>query len=207
MPRGDQLAAGAKQATFQQANSHSELENDLKIHLASYVKQKYGINQADYSALIDVLKRGGELPPLVPIPPVEITVITEPGLQPVAEEVFDPGPVPAEEASKVGYRGRARGDHIIIQRVEREHTSNLIIPDSMKAKSDIGFIYSAGEKCETYRQGMLVLFDRFASHGADIDLIDEEGIERKLLLLREYDVQCELEKVTLSPGNLDPLAP
>lgn len=125
---------------------------------------------------------------------------TDPNLQSVAEEIFTeyaPVELPAPEAPKVGYRGKAFGDCILVQRVEKEHTSQLIIPDSMRAKSDIGYIYSAGAKCEKVTQGMLVLFDRFASHGAEIDLIDEDGIQRKLLLLREFDVQCELEKIRL----------
>jgi co-chaperonin GroES (HSP10) len=132
-------------------------------------------------------------------------IAPEPGLQPVAEPVFMPSNIPGPkfdcvielEKPQVGYRGKAHGEHVLVQRVEKEHTSNLIVPDSMKAKSDVGFIYSRGEKCDWVQQGMLVLFDRFASHGADIDLIDEDGIQRKLLLLREYDVQCELEKIKI----------
>lgn len=133
-------------------------------------------------------------------------VFREPGLQPVAEEVFEApepkfmpavGPIPIFEEPKpqVGYRGRPFWDQILIQRVEREHSSNIILPDSMKLKSDIGFVIAVGNKVEKIKEGQLVLFDRFASHGADIDLIDYDGIERKYLLLREYDVQLELEKI------------
>ena len=84
---------------------------------------------------------------------------------------------------------------VLILRVEKEHTSNLIIPDSMKARSDIGFVKAVGEAVKFYKAGQLVLFDRFASHGADICLIDEEGIERNMLLLREYDILMRLKKV------------
>jgi co-chaperonin GroES (HSP10) len=200
MPKGDQLARGGKIAQFQQAVSASELENDLKIHLPEFVISKYSISGERYAELVSMLQRGVSLPSLSPVLQIE----PEPDLIPVAEDPFDPGPVPPVEVESPApeplppasrYRGKARGDHVLVQRVEKEHSSNLIIPDSMKAKSDIGFIYSAGEKCDTFRPGMLVLFDRFSSHGADIDLIDEDGIERKLLLLREYDIQCELEKV------------
>jgi co-chaperonin GroES (HSP10) len=127
---------------------------------------------------------------------------------PLAEEIFDPGPVPElvaevgvqdyyKEKPAVGYRGNAKGDNVLLLRVDKEHTSNLIIPDSMKSRSDIGFIVSVGQKVVDYNAGQLVLFDRFASHGSDVELIDEEGILRKYLLLREYDIMLELEKIQL----------
>ena len=128
----------------------------------------------------------------------------EPGLQNLTDEIYDPGPlpeapepvfmpsniphngeIPVEEKPKFGYEADPAGDCLLIQRVEREHTSNLILPDSLKAKSEIGFVKAAGESVKFYKAGDLVLFDKFASHGSEISLIDEDGIERQMLLLRE----------------------
>lgn len=99
---------------------------------------------------------------------------------------------------KVGYRGQPVGDSVLVQRVEREHSSNLVLPDSMKSKSEIGYIVAVGKKVKLYKQGQMVLFDKFASHGADIELVDEDGIERKYLLLKEYDLLMTLTKVNVS---------
>lgn len=98
----------------------------------------------------------------------------------------------------VGYRGQPVGDSVLVQRVEREHSSNLVLPDSMKSKSEIGYIVAVGKKVKLYKQGQMVLFDKFASHGADIELVDEDGIERKYLLLKEYDLLMTLTKVKVS---------
>jgi co-chaperonin GroES (HSP10) len=106
-----------------------------------------------------------------------------------------------EVKPQVGYRGKPFGDQILVQRVEREHSSSLIIPDSLKSKSDVGYVVAVGAKVEKMQAGQLILFDRFASHGADVDLIDEDGIQRKYLLLREYDALMELEKVSVQPDQ------
>lgn len=126
---------------------------------------------------------------------------------PALEPVFMPEPAveflapkPEEtprEKPQVGYEGDPTGDCVLVQRVEREHSSNLIVPDSMKAKSDIGFIKAVGKAVKFYKPGNLVLFDRFASHGADISLLDEDGVERHMLLLREYDILMRLKKINL----------
>lgn len=215
MSKGDHLASGGKAATFQAARIATEFESDMKIQNARYVGEKYGISPEAYSGYERKLKNGEQLPDLQPLnTPGE----TEPGLQPLADEI-DPGPVPCEAPEPVfmpegaphipnavlpykekpafGYEGDPTGDCVLVQRVEREHTSNLILPDSLKAKSDIGYIKAVGEAVKYYKPGNLVLFDKFASHGSDISLIDEDGVERAMLLLREFDILMRLKKVSL----------
>ena|ERR1039458_9200154 len=139
---------------------------------------------------------GTDVFPELPKGPEGTVSLTREDVIPVAEDPFDAGPVP-ETKPEFGYEGDPVGDCVLIQRVEREHTSNLILPDSLKAKSDLGFVKAVGEAVKFYKPGNLVLFDKFASHGSDISLIDEDGIERHMLLLREYDLLMRLKKVAL----------
>ncbi len=162
MPKGDILAAGGKQATFQGPLSQKEGTDVFR--------------DADPGPV------PGEAP--------------EPVFMP--ENIPHNGKMPVTEKPQFGYIADPAGDCLLIQRVEREHTSNLILPDSLKAKSEIGFVKAAGEAVKFYKAGDLVLFDKFASHGAEISLIDEDGIERQMLLMREYDVLTRLKKVPLS---------
>ena len=155
----------------------------------------------------DILARGGSQATFQgPTREKEGTdVFREPGLQPIADEI-DLGPVPGEDAPEpilpkakpeVGYRGKPFGDNVMIQRVEREHTSNLILPDSLKSKSDLGYVVAIGNRVENVKEGQLCCFDRFAAHGSEFELIDESGIKRQYLLLREYDIMIQLERVKL----------
>lgn len=102
-----------------------------------------------------------------------------------------------QQKPAIGYEGQPVGDSILVQRVEREHSSLLVLPDSLKAKSDIGYVVAVGEEAKKAKQGTLILFDRFASHGADIDLIDSQGVQRSFLLLKDYDVLMSLKKIAL----------
>lgn len=191
MSKGDVLASGGKSAQFQPASNQGELENDLKILPRLSVKEKYGVTDSEYWDALDLLSKKEPLPnwkieedfqaPGISLPPIE--------LQPIAT---------IEEKQTFGYEGDPTGDCVLVQRVEREHSSNLILPDSLKAKSDIGFVKAVGESVKFYKPGQLILFDKFASHGADISLIDEDGIERQMLLLREYDITMRLKKITLT---------
>jgi co-chaperonin GroES (HSP10) len=98
----------------------------------------------------------------------------------------------------VGYEGEPVGDSILVERVEREHSSNLVLPDSLKAKSDLGYVVAVGSEVKRTEKGKLILFDKFASHGADISLIDGDGVERHYLLLKDYDVLMALRRVSSS---------
>ena len=90
-------------------------------------------------------------------------------------------------------------DSVLGQRVEREHSSNLVLPDSMKAKSEIGYIVGVGEKVKRFKKGQMVLFDKFASHGAEIELVDVDGVPRNYLLVKDFDLLLVLKKVTVQP--------
>jgi co-chaperonin GroES (HSP10) len=220
--KGDQLASGGKSATFQGARMQTELESDLKIYGRDFVVAKYDITKEFYFELCRKLKNGEQLPEVLTADEKNaITGAPEPGLQPIAEPIDAPDPrfmpTPAEEFAavktwadspmgleatepkpSVGYEGDPVGDNVLVQRVEREHTSNLILPDSLKAKSDLGFIKAVGEAVKYFKRGDLILFDKFASHGADISLIDEDGVERSMLLLREFDILMRLKKIALN---------
>lgn len=100
-----------------------------------------------------------------------------------------------EDKPRVGYEGQPVGDSVLVARVEREHSSNLVLPDSMKAKSEIGYIVAVGEKVKRFKAGQMVMWDKFASHGADIELLDTEGVERHYLLVKDFDILMGLKKI------------
>jgi co-chaperonin GroES (HSP10) len=196
MSRGDILAAGGKSANFQASQAGSDLENDLKLLPKEDVERKYGLDKGTYEELVGLLRAGGPLPDLK---------VVEAGSPVPPEPVFAPKGIPRNgklakserRKPSFGYIGSPGGDNVLIQRVEKEHTSTIILPDSMKAKSEIGFVKAVGKACKTWKPGQLVLFDKFASHGAENHLLDEQGIEREYLLLREYDILMALKKVPL----------
>ena len=188
--RGDILAKGGRAASFTMGQSDSELAHDLKVLLPLEVQEKYGIGAEVYDELLSDFIAGKELPNLSP--PVEDRVIAEDEV--VIDELPEDVPV---ERPKVGYKGESLGDTVLIQRVDKEHSSNLIIPDSLKAKSEIAYIISAGKLCKYVEEGWLILFDRFASVGMEISLIDEDGIERERLVVHEYDILLKLDKIQL----------
>lgn len=199
---GDQLASGGRSAQFNQASTQSELENDLKIQTPLYVMNKYLIDSPKYKELVKYLTTGEPLPEGIGaaiLEPQERIDGTPLEISAIADPVFDSEFAEVEEAKpEVGYAAEPFGDNILVTRVAKEHTSNLIIPDSMKAKSEIGYVVAVGEAVKNVKAGMLILFDRFASHGNDYKFIDEEGIERPYVLLREYDAMCKLKKFNVS---------
>lgn len=184
--KGDELARGGR-ASFKGAPGKG-LENDLKLLSAEAVQQLYAITPETYADLIGLLERGEALPNLETVP----LRIDHP------EPAFHPGTGIAEPEppKQSGYSGEAFGESLLVYRVEKEHSSGLIIPDSMKARSDVGFVKSVGKKAAAagIKTGVLVLFDKFAAAGGDIQLVDEDGIERECLLLKHYDVQLILKK-------------
>lgn len=185
--RADHLARGGKSASFTMGQSDSELAHDLKTLLPLDVQGKYGIGGEVYNELLADFMAGKELPNLSP----SVEDVPE-----AKDEVVIPEDVPVARP-QVGYKGESLGDTVLIQRVDKEHSSNLIIPDSLKAKSEIGYIISAGKLCKYVEEGWLILFDRFASVGMEISLIDEDGIERERLVVHEYDILLKLDKIQL----------
>ena len=97
---------------------------------------------------------------------------------------------------KVCYRGKARANMVLVSRVEKESNSRIIIPDTSRAKSDIGIVKSAGPAIDDLNEGDLVLYDRFAAVGQEVSLIDESGDEREYLMLAAHDILLILEPVT-----------
>lgn len=95
----------------------------------------------------------------------------------------------------VQFKGKPRGDMVLVVRVEHKSASMLIVPDVAKGKSEIGRVAGKGIHVNDLEVGMLVMFDRFASVGNELKLVTEEG-EVEHLLLRESDVMLILEELT-----------
>jgi co-chaperonin GroES (HSP10) len=93
------------------------------------------------------------------------------------------------------YRATPVGDELLVEPVSKEHDSTFIIPDSAKGKTNTGYAVACGPDVKRCAQGNLVLFDVFAAHGKEIDVVDEQGIDRKRLLLKDYDILAVLEIV------------
>lgn len=137
------------------------------------------------------------------------------------EGVFDPQPQrtavaePEELVSRVDnsslfkrkepkrYRGKAIGRFLLIERLKKDEDGLLVIPDAYKAKSEIGRIYSIGATAEArgLKVGDLVMFDRFATVGAESELIGEDGKLRELLVMQDLDVIMQLEEVDDPPAE------
>ena len=182
---GSKLASGRARGASFQTGVQSGVEADLKLFSMENFCTRYDIDEASYKRIVADLLNGAELPDLHPAPlDFEVKELAE---MPVYQEPSKP---------TIQYRATAFGENIIVQRVEKGHSSNLIIPDNALAKSDIGFVMSVGEKCQSVQVGKLVMFDAFAAHGNEVKLMDTDGIERESLLLKECDVLAILEKVT-----------
>jgi co-chaperonin GroES (HSP10) len=133
----------------------------------------------------------------IPLRPVEGKPST------VAAREFTKPKIIVKTIEKVRYSGKPLGDEVLVIKTEREHSSQLIIPDSAKTKEGIGFIVSHGpEAVRAIAAGgvkALVIFDQFAAYGKEIELVDEQGIPRQHLLLKDCDVQLRLERITPQP--------
>jgi co-chaperonin GroES (HSP10) len=186
---GDKLASGGRSATFTQAAGQNELDHDLKTQSMPYCLEHWAIDEAEYKRLCFLISRREPLPQVGRRYRIEVVADLM-----IPRETSEPQPI----APTVGYEGQPVGDSVLVTRVEREHSSNLVLPDSMKAKSEIGFIVAVGEKVADFKVGQMVMWDKFASHGADIELVDADGVERKLLLLKSFDILMALRKVTVS---------
>jgi co-chaperonin GroES (HSP10) len=199
MTDNSKLAAGARSAAFQVEGSGEQL-HDLKTLTREQFEAKYILDAGEYNVLLVELENGKDIPLLIR---VESTVSRklEPG-----EVIPMPNKTLAEQGvkmkttvpEKVRYAGEALGLEVLVVRTEREHSSQLIIPESAKAKSDIGFIVAHGPEAVRAKAsggpGALVLFDRFAAHGKEIDLVDDQGVARQHLLLNDVDLQLKLTR-------------
>ena len=165
---------------------------DLKTLSSIEFKEKYDLTEAQYNEAITNFQAG------VPIPNWQPKVDN----LPVPGESVDEEPVLVEEPRPgANYTAECFGDNVLVSRVEKDHSSALIIPDSAKTKMNTGYIKSVGPDVKGMEPGMLVTFDEFASHGKEIDLIDEQGIIRKYLNLKMYDVQLKLIRTGEYNGN------
>lgn len=189
MNSGDRLASGARTASFQAKSNGREWEYDLKSMTPNEFMAKYDVEESGYEAFVAALECG------------DIDMSEPPSLRmagkasmpnPAAEQ---PPVVQIREIEKPRYKGKARGDNVLVTRVEREHSSMLIIPESARAKSDIGRAADVGPQVMRCSVGELVLFDRFAAHGKEIELVDDEGIARQHLLLNDADILLGLERL------------
>ena len=51
--------------------------------------------------------------------------------------------------------------------------------------------------------GQLVVFNRFASDGMEIELTDAEGVDRTYILCKDYDILLPIERVTPQSSSSD----
>ena len=174
--------------SFNQSSKDSQLVFDLKVLTESQMVEKYGLQKGQFNELITRLQAGDPLPDIHPVEEEDSDVYLGPK---VDIEI----PVEPEKPAVVYQWDTPYGDNILVQRVDQEHSSNLVIPDSAKTKSQIGFVVAVGAGVKEVKQGSLVIFDAFASHGKETNLIDEQGVERQMLLLKEYDIQLPIKKV------------
>lgn len=200
--RGDALASGkVHSAQFNTEGNDTQFVADLKILPSSQVEDKYGISQGKYTEYVTALRDGGALPLL----------------QPRAEQIPSPNPEIPEEAQqtevpinyrgrvcrvgliedvpKIRYRGNPIGDNVLLLPTEKENSSRIVIPDANKAKTNIAFVSAVGEKVKKVKVGQLVVFNRFASDGMEIELTDAEGVDRTYILCKDYDILLPIERV------------
>jgi co-chaperonin GroES (HSP10) len=190
MKTGDELARGQRGATFQ-VEGGDEVLHDLKTLPKSEFLEKYEVTTEGYAEMVTALRAGADFKV---VPEMRVKVSETP--RPIAN---DDGKVSQSKATvttpqKPEYSGVAKGDNVLVIRTEQEHSAQLIIPPSAKAKSDIGRVVSAGPEASRAKPGELIVFDRFAAHGKEIELVDEQGIPRQHLLLNDADVLVGLTR-------------
>lgn len=102
----------------------------------------------------------------------------------------------------VVYRGIPMNGTILIKRVERQTDSMIIIPHAAQAKSDTGIVVSMSKTSQLPLQpGSMVLFDKFAAVGQEVELMDENGEKQELLLVHECDILLELNACQVIDNN------
>lgn len=186
---GSKLASGARTAAFN-VEGAEEFTHDLKTLTREQFVERYDCTEQEYGGLCCLLETSC----------VDIKPLPRRGKSSVkvhGEAVEMPAPVKVKIVvpAKSEYKADALGDNVLVIRVEREHSSQLIIPESAKAKSDVGYVAAIGPDVRRCAKGELILFDRFAAHGKEIELMDEQGIARQHLLLNDCDVLLRLFKV------------
>ena len=131
----------------------------------------------------DALARGVKsttFPGLVACPPDCECASCRPDLHYQAEtealpEIVDNSALFAPKKPEIYYRGKPLNDRILIKRIERASGSSLVIPDSARGKSDTGIVVSVSPVSKLgLEPGALILFDKFAAVGQEIDLLDEK---------------------------------
>lgn len=110
----------------------------------------------------------------------------------------------AKKIQTIYYKGRPLADRILIKRVApRENNSVIVIPDSAKGKSDAGIVVSISPLSKLaalgLKEGSMVLFDKFAAVGQEINLLDAKGEESEHLIVQDCDILMELEECRHEP--------
>jgi co-chaperonin GroES (HSP10) len=191
---GDRLARGASRASFQVANADSEFEHDLKTLAKAELMERYDIDEAGYEAACFALENRAPLPSYPRrSAPIEHSPIVE---------------MPAKVTVKIPeaprYQATAKGDEVLVIRADQEHSSWLLIPPSARAKSSIGRVAAVGPQVTRCEEGELVLFDQFAAHGKEIELVDANGIPRTHLLLNDRDILLGLTRLPAVDASEQP---
>lgn len=111
----------------------------------------------------------------------------------------------AKKKPVVYYKGTPLADMVLVRRVQKQSNSMIVLPDSAQAKSDMGIVAGVGVGAVdittgqrtplSVQEGDLILFDKFASVGMEVSLLDANGDEQEHLILREHDILLKLTEV------------
>jgi co-chaperonin GroES (HSP10) len=187
--QAEKLARGAQGASYTSVMK-SPLGYDISLGLSEEeICRKWNLLEEDYQTVLSLYMSGDDA--------ALSHYVTKQETQELEQEevVVQPIVIPEPVKSEYGYKARPRTDHIFVRRAAKEHSSALIIPDAYKENSDVGFIVNVGPQITDLKAGDLVLFDKYATVGTEVNLIDEEGDEVAMLLLRGINVQAILQRI------------
>lgn len=189
--KGSELAGGARSAAFK-VEGQDEQIHDLKTLTREQFCEKYVCDKERYGLALPLLDTASQVPQFEPRKKISTVAAVKPAEFKATVKIPE----------KTKYAGEALGNEVLVIRTEREHSSQLIIPESAKTKEGTGFIISHGPEAKRAIAaggvGSLVIFDQFAAYGKEIDLVDSQGIPRQHLLLNDVDVQLRLTRVPVS---------
>lgn len=187
MANAEQLAQGAKRASYTQAIDMSELATDFALGQDShFIREKYGITKEEFDSCLEKYVAREPLPDLPPRTYVSTEEV------PVAAQ-WDPA-VPEAPKPEWHYTAQPRHDFVFLLRLSKEHSSRVIVPDAHKEKSDVAMVWAVGPEVKDLAPGDICLFDKYATVGQEYSLLDEEGDDRDFLMLQDIHIAAILKK-------------
>lgn len=127
--------------------------------------------------------------------PIELRNVAAEEPESAVPSVVDNSALFAKPKPAIYYEGTPLNDRVLIRRVERTSNSSIILPDAVKGKSDMGEVVSIGDGVLGIAAGDLVLFDKYAAVGQEVNLLDASGDEREHLIVQKHDIILKLKVV------------